>query len=172
MFEKSHAWFKKLSEVSREGIFIHRQGLLLKGNSQFFKMIGYTEAELLGKQLIEKTIAPESREEIKKNIASGRTELYKVIGLRKDGQKFPLYMAAEVEYQGESARIVSAIDLSKERLIQDELYLSNWMKEHMAGGINLIRVSDSIIVYTNPGYEKMFSYEPGELAWVWRSAEK
>ncbi|MFZ3168473.1 MAG: PAS domain S-box protein [Candidatus Methanoperedens sp.] len=58
---------------------------------------------------------------------------------------------------------------TKHKLVEDRIRLQSQVIEIMAEGIILIRASDNIIVYTNPGFEQMFGYKPGELVgnYVW-----
>ncbi|MFH1723067.1 MAG: PAS domain S-box protein [Elusimicrobiota bacterium] len=47
---------------------------------------------------------------------------------------------------------------------EDRLRLHGEIMAHMSEGVNLMRLSDGVIVYANPRFEKMFGYAPGELA--------
>lgn len=50
------------------------------------------------------------------------------------------------------------------RLTHEEtLRLHSEILTHMSEGANLTRVKDAVIVYTNPSFDKMFGYAPGEL---------
>jgi len=53
--------------------------------------------------------------------------------------------------------------ITKHTLVEDRIRLQSQVIEIMAEGIILIRASDNIIVYTNPRFEQMFGYKPGEL---------
>jgi PAS domain S-box-containing protein len=46
---------------------------------------------------------------------------------------------------------------------EEALRLQSKIATNMAEGVYLIRVSDGVIVYTNPRFEKMFGYDPDEL---------
>ncbi|MBI5749523.1 MAG: PAS domain S-box protein [Nitrospinae bacterium] len=46
---------------------------------------------------------------------------------------------------------------------EEELRLHGEIERNMAEAVYLIRVSDGVIVYTNPFFERLFGYEPGEL---------
>ncbi len=47
--------------------------------------------------------------------------------------------------------------------VEDELHLHSKVISNMVEGVFLIRFDDGIIVYTNPKFEKMFGYNPGEM---------
>ena len=52
--------FRYLSEAAFEAIVIHKDGVLLEANEQFYEMFGYEARELLGRQIVPLIIAPES----------------------------------------------------------------------------------------------------------------
>jgi len=46
---------------------------------------------------------------------------------------------------------------------EEALRLQSEMMKNMAEAVYLIRASDGVIVYTNPAFEKLFGYDPGEM---------
>ncbi|MEI7741928.1 MAG: PAS domain S-box protein [bacterium] len=54
-------------------------------------------------------------------------------------------------------------DTTEHRVIEQELKLQSEIFRNIADGIYLIRIKDAKIVYTNPKFEKMFGYGPGEM---------
>lgn len=46
---------------------------------------------------------------------------------------------------------------------KNELQLYQQILENLAEGVYLVKAADLTIVYTNPTFEQMFGYEPGEL---------
>lgn len=68
---ESRERFRQLSEVTREGIIFHEQGVVADINRQFEEMFGYDRSELLGKQGIPMTIAPECVDEVRDRVKSG-----------------------------------------------------------------------------------------------------
>jgi len=54
-------------------------------------------------------------------------------------------------------------DITEGKKTEDELRLHSKLLTNMDEGVYLIRASDSIIVYTNPAFERMFGYDPGEI---------
>ncbi|WP_414569545.1 PAS domain S-box protein [Nostoc sp. CCY 9925] len=55
------------------------------------------------------------------------------------------------------------VEISDRKRAQQMLELQAVITRNMAEGICLIRASDAILVYTNPKFEQMFGYDPGEL---------
>ncbi|KKM45236.1 hypothetical protein LCGC14_1561070, partial [marine sediment metagenome] len=58
---------------------------------------------------------------------------------------------------------IIARDITECKKKEAELRLHSKMMENMTEGVNLIRASDLLIVYANPRFEEMFSYDPGEI---------
>jgi PAS domain S-box-containing protein len=126
--------FHRLSEASLEAIIIHDEGILLNANSQFLKMFGYELEELLGKQVIPLTVAPEAIEAMRKEIAIGGEGPYESTGLRRDGTKFPMEIRVrEIEYKGHRARVAAILDITERKKAEEEL---NKYHEHLEEMVN------------------------------------
>jgi PAS domain S-box-containing protein len=54
-------------------------------------------------------------------------------------------------------------DVTEHSVAEGDLRLQSAILKNMAEGAFLVRVSDVLIVYTNPKFEEMFGYEPGEM---------
>ena len=113
LLHESEERFRLLSEAAFEAIIIHKDGVLLKANDQFFNMFGYKPKELLGIQVVPKVIAKESVEFVKKEIESRTSTPYEAMGRKKDEEKFPILCHAKpIKYQGREVRVVAIRDLS------------------------------------------------------------
>jgi len=55
------------------------------------------------------------------------------------------------------------LDISERKKAEEELRLQSVIMTNLSEGVHLIRMDDGIIVYTNPRFEEMFGYDPGEL---------
>ena len=89
LLQESEDRFRLLSEAAVEGITIHKDGVLLKANQQFYDMFGYQPHELLGKQVISLIFAKESIEMIQEKITSGAATPYKAVGKQKRWNPIP-----------------------------------------------------------------------------------
>jgi PAS domain S-box-containing protein len=119
---ESEERFHRLSEASLEAIVIHDEGILLNANSQYSKMFGYAPEEMLGKQVMPLTIAPEAIEAVGKEIATGGEGPYESTGLRKDGTRFPMEIRVrEIEYKGHKARVAAIMDITERKKAEEEL---------------------------------------------------
>lgn len=119
---ESEERFRLLTEAAFEGIIIHKNGVLLNANDQFFEMFGYQAGEVLGRQAIDMLIAPASVAFIKKQIRKGTSTPYEVMGLKKDGTIFPILIHAKtMEYQESEVRVAAIRDLSYRKQTESEL---------------------------------------------------
>ncbi len=119
---KSEEGLQQITEASFEGIVFHVGGVVLGGSQQYFDMFGYREDEVMGKQAMPITIAPESQETIRSRIAGGSLETYEAVGMRKDGSRFPIEIRIrEAEYQGRKARVGIVRDITEHKRAQEAL---------------------------------------------------
>ncbi len=114
--------FRRLSEAAFEAIIIHDGGILLSTNNQYCEMFGYELEELLGKQVMTLTIAPDSMETVKREIAAGGMGPYEAIGQKKDGTRFPMEVRVRMmEYKGRKARVAAIMDITERKRTMEAL---------------------------------------------------
>ncbi|MFH1115753.1 MAG: PAS domain S-box protein [Pseudomonadota bacterium] len=114
--------FRQLAEVTFEGIIFHDKGILLEANDQFYSIMGYEPDELIGTDVIEKTISPESLKTVRDHVASGSTEPYEIVGLRKDGTEIPLEVRVKLQRTGDKEiRAVALRDVSERKEMERQL---------------------------------------------------
>jgi PAS domain S-box-containing protein len=119
---ESEERFRRLSEAAFEAIVIHEGGVLLSANDQYSEMFGYEPKELLGKQVLPLTVAPEAIESMRKEIDTGGVGPYESIGLRKDGTKFPMEIRVrEMEYGGRKVRVAAIMDITERKRAEEAL---------------------------------------------------
>jgi len=67
----------------------------------------------------------------------------------------------------ENGRITGSLsageDVTERKKAEASLRLQGEITNILAEGLYLIRLEDGVIVYTNPKFEKMFGYDPGEM---------
>jgi PAS domain S-box-containing protein len=112
--------FRRLSEVSFEGIAIHDRGIVLDANRTQAAMLGYEQSEIIGMSVVD-FAAPESRELILSNIRAGNERPYEVIGLRKDGSRIWVEVQAKpISYQGQILRVAAIRDITERKRAEQE----------------------------------------------------
>jgi PAS domain S-box-containing protein len=119
---ESEARFHRLSDATFEAVAIHKQGVLLSANEQYFEMFGYTPEELVGKQALPLTVAPAASEHLMKQVESGGLGPYESIGLRKDGTRFPMEIRVrEAEHEGQKIRVGAIRDITERKRVEEAL---------------------------------------------------
>jgi PAS domain S-box-containing protein len=165
--KESEERFRLLSQATFEGILIHKDGVLLFANDQFFKMFGYEAQELLGKQMLPVCIAPQSLPFIKKHIRNGTSTPYEVTGLKKNGSTFPILIHAKsMEYQENEVRVAAIRDLSYMRQAESALRKS---EERYTLATNAARVGvwdwdiQTNEFYLDPNVKAILGYSDAEI---------
>ncbi|MFH0998150.1 MAG: PAS domain S-box protein [Pseudomonadota bacterium] len=117
---ESEARFKALHNASFGGIAIHEKGIILECNQGLSEMTGYSLTELIGMDGL-LLIAEKSRSVVLNNILSGHEKPYEVIGLRKNGEEFPIRIEARnIPYKGRSVRTTEFRDITESRRAEEE----------------------------------------------------
>jgi PAS domain S-box-containing protein len=113
--------FRLLSNASFEGIAISDQGHVLDVNEQLAKFLGYKPEEIIGMSALN-FVAPESRELVLNQIASGHDIPYEHMALKKDGSIFPVEVHGKsIPYKGRSIRVSAIRDMSERKRNEDAL---------------------------------------------------
>jgi PAS domain S-box-containing protein len=168
LLQESEERFRLLSEAAIEAIIIHKDGVLLKANNQFFKMFGYKPKELLGIQVVPRVIANGSIEFVKKQIESKASTPYEAMGRRKDGDRFPILCHAKmIKYQGSEVRVVSISDLSyqkeAERALRESEERFREMAQHIREVFWLFDWISQKVIYVSPAYEEIWGRSVEDL---------
>ena len=121
--KESEERFKFLSEATVEGVHIHDKGIVLDANQSFAGILGYDSAEeIIGQNIMQKHLTPESLEKVQTYIASGYQGTYEVVGIRCDGTQFPVeIISASIEYRGKPARVAAARDITERKAAEELL---------------------------------------------------
>lgn len=113
--KESEERFRALHNASFGGISIHDKGRIIECNQGLSEITGYSYKELIDMDGL-LLIAPESRELVMNNIISGYEKPYEAIGLRKNGESFPLRLEARnIPYKGKNVRTVEFRDITESK---------------------------------------------------------
>ncbi|ACU89505.1 PAS domain-containing hybrid sensor histidine kinase/response regulator [Desulfomicrobium baculatum] len=119
--QESEERFKALHNASFGGITIHDKGIILDCNQGLSGITGYSVNELIGMDGL-LLIAEKSRKMVMKNILAGYEKPYEAVGLRKNGQEYPLRLEARnIPYKGRMVRSVEFRDDTERKLVEAEL---------------------------------------------------
>jgi len=117
---ESEERFKALHNASFGGITIHDKGLILECNQGLSDISGYSQEELIGMDGL-LLIAPRSRELVQNNIESGYEKPYEAMGIRKNGEEYPLRLEARnIPYKGKTIRTVEFRDITEFKHLEAE----------------------------------------------------
>jgi PAS domain S-box-containing protein len=144
LLSESEARFKALHNASFGGITIHDKGRILDCNQGLSDMTGYAIDELIGMDGL-LLIAESTRPTVMANILSGYEKPYEALGLRKNGEEFPIRLEARnVPYKGKMVRTVEFRDITEQKQaeaerekLQAQLIQSQKMESvgRLAGGV-------------------------------------
>lgn len=113
--------FKALHNATFGGLAIHDKGLILECNEGLSKITGFSYEELIGMNGL-LLISEETRPLVIKNINSGYEKPYEAIGVRKNGEYYPLRLEAKmIPYQGKQVRVVEFRDITESKNLENQL---------------------------------------------------
>ncbi|MGZ2368157.1 PAS domain-containing hybrid sensor histidine kinase/response regulator [Ancylomarina sp. YFZ004] len=119
--EKSEKRFKVLHNASFGGIAIHDKGYILDCNQGLAAISGYSVEELIGMNGL-LLIAEHSRELVVGNISNAYEKPYEGVGLRKNGEEYPIRLEArQIPYFDKNVRVVEFRDITDQKKTEQEL---------------------------------------------------
>jgi len=159
--------FRRLSEASQEGIVIHEMGRILDLNERFAEMFGYEPSELIG-SLVYDLAAPDSREQVMKNMMSSYGEEYEATAIKKDGTEFDVEIRGKLfPYKGKVVSITSMRDITSQKRMISELEKSEsrfrTVADSLGEGLMITEIETSEFTYVNSRLAEMTGYAPGEM---------
>jgi diguanylate cyclase (GGDEF)-like protein/PAS domain S-box-containing protein len=89
---------RKFAAASNEGIFVHKNGVLVDVNEALLAMTGYAREEMIGREVLS-FVAPQSLQAAIDYLAAGREDPYEAELLQRNGRSIP------VEIVGKTVRI-------------------------------------------------------------------
>ncbi|MGE4293718.1 MAG: PAS domain S-box protein [Desulfovibrio sp.] len=118
---ESELRFKTLHNASFGGICIHDNGLILDCNQGLSDITGYSLDELIGMDGLLLT-AERYRPEAREKIHVGYDKPYEMVGVRKNGEEYPMRLEARsIPYKGRSVRVVEFRDITEQKQIEEDL---------------------------------------------------
>jgi|GEM_PF-3968279 len=119
--KESEKRFRALHNASFGGIAIHDNGVILECNQGLSQITGFTYHQLVGMDLLQ-LISEDARNHVLKNITSGFERPYEAMGIRKNGEIFPVRLEArQVPYQGKSVRVAEFRDITEQKQAEEAL---------------------------------------------------
>jgi PAS domain S-box-containing protein len=137
ILKESEDRFRILLDKGFDGIFIHRDLIILDMNQRMADISGYSPSELLQSNVIN-LFTPDSQKSIHNYISSGQKGYYEVKLLRKEGQIVDIEaFGAPCKFHGRGARIVAIRDITEQKKLHEQLRQAQKMEAigHLAGGV-------------------------------------
>jgi len=118
--KESEERFRVLHNASFGGITIHDKGVILECNEGLSKITGYDYDELIGMDGLS-LISDDTRNKVVQNIKKGYEKPYEAVGIRKDGNIYPLRLEARnIPYKGRMVRTVEFRDITEQKKAEIE----------------------------------------------------
>ena len=144
-------------------------GIITSWNKGAERIYGYTSDEIIGKSvtiLAPPASHPEIHELLEKIRGGIAVVNHDAERIRKDGASIQvaLNLSPIRDVAGNITGISTiARDITEKKRLEEMSRLHSTIFGNLAEGIYLIRISDGVIVFTNPQFDRMFGYESGEL---------
>jgi PAS domain S-box-containing protein len=118
--------YRLLSDVTMEGIIIHKDGVARDVNPALCRLCGYERDEILGANTLELLVHAEDQEIVRSNIASEYARPYTIRAVKKSGEVFYAELEGRnLETQGETLRVVAVRDITERRQAEEALAFQN-----------------------------------------------
>jgi PAS domain S-box-containing protein len=115
LLKDSEERFKALHNASFGGIAIHDKGKILECNQGLSEITGYSRDELMRMDGL-LLISEKTRDMVLNNILSGYEKSYEAIGVRKNGEEYPVRLEARnIPYKGKDVRVVEFRDITESK---------------------------------------------------------
>lgn len=159
--------YKALSELTFEGIVIHKKGIIVDCNLSFCRMFGYDREELIGEYAADMLIHPDYRNMTLENARKGLAEPYETLAVKKDGAIFPVEQEGKnIVYNNEEVRVVAVRDITNRKNALEEIKLSeekfNKITNAAKDAIILID-HEGNVSFWNKAAESLLQYLHGEI---------
>ena len=141
---ESEERFKKLSNLTFEGILIHDKGLVIDVNESLTRMLGYTREEIIGENIIELCVLPEYHGTIRENIARKHAKPYEIMARKKDGRLFPIEIEArDIERGDEGLRVAAVRDITERKQAEGKI------RDSQANLLSILENTDDLIMLSD-----------------------
>ncbi len=164
ILKESEERFHILLDQGFDGIFIHKNYVILDINQRMADILGYSVPELLYSSIIDR-ITPASQRLVQEYVQSSKGGHYEIELLRKNGRIVNVEACgASCKFQGRDARIVAIKDITDQKKLQEQLRQAQKMESigHLAGGVahDFNNILSAIVGYAHLTLMKLKEDDP------------
>ena len=170
--QQSEEKYRQVTDHSLTGVYIHRGGRFIYVNRRLAEILGYPEAEIVGRSFWE-LVHPDDREIVKtRGMARSRGEKvgsnhYEFRAVRSDGRiRWLEVMASTIQLGDATANMGNVVDVTERRMAEEALRESEQQYRLLADNVtDVICVMDLdrlVFTYTSPSIERQWGYTPEE----------
>ncbi len=158
---ESEERYRLLSDLTMEGIVIHKDGVVRDLNISLARLLGYEREELIGGNIVEFAVHEDDRTRVRESVLQEYSGPYAVRGVNKNGETFFVEIEARnFKTQGETLRVAAVRDITERKRIEDALRQSH---ERLMTVLNSIDAFIYIVAMDT--YEVLFCNEYGREVW-------
>ena len=119
---ESEMRYRLLSDLTMEGIVIHKMGIAVDLNAALVRILGYEPQEILGKNLLELIVHEDDQGIVRENVTKDYVRPYIVRFVKKNGEVFFVELEARnFEINGEIMRVASVRDITERKKNEEEI---------------------------------------------------
>jgi PAS domain S-box-containing protein len=166
--KRSKVKFEKLSNLTFEGIVIHKDGIITDHNASFTRLFGYNKESFIGQNGTELFIHPSKHQSVYDKLKEHITRPYTSVGIKKDGTEFPIEIEGKefIDESGVAYRVTAIRDITERVAHEAKLKESEeFIRSIVENSLNGILVADDHgnPLLANKAAAKMFGYNKEEL---------
>jgi PAS domain S-box-containing protein len=159
--KESEARYKTLTEITIEGIIMHKGGIIIDVNPSAQKMTGYSSDYVKGKNILD-FIHPNSLDFIKSKLNTGYTGSFEATIICADKSSLEIEIEAKnVIVNGDENRVVAFRDITNKKKYEEEILALSTAVKQSPTSIVITNIN-GIIEYVNPKFTKVTGYEYDE----------
>ncbi|MCP4756279.1 MAG: PAS domain S-box protein [Proteobacteria bacterium] len=164
--KESEERYRALVDSSQEGLFLHKDGIIVEVNAAGAELFGYSVREMIGRNVFE-FCAEEDREQLAVAIQTKAKEAFEARSLRKDGtQRWMRVRARTTVYKGEEVRATGILDVHEQKQALQALKESEDRYRAVFQSHNLVFVTDleRNLVDANQAALDLMGYDREDIA--------
>ncbi|MCK5701427.1 MAG: PAS domain S-box protein, partial [Cyclobacteriaceae bacterium] len=160
--QESEDRYRKLSDLSLEGIVIHQNGVAADCNEHFLEMTGYSREEIIGENVVNLIADKSTADLILTKIKSNDLSPYEAVGRKKSGVNFQVLLEnRNVEIKGEKFRVTVLRDITELKKNEQEIRKLEVAMNQSPSSI-VITNTDGKIEYVNKAFLDITGYSMEE----------